>query len=69
MADMGDTLRPVVAERIVEIRCFCGKRIVIGYHESQLCMAHDVPPCERFMRDEPGEKFLRALHCYHRGWS
>jgi hypothetical protein len=71
MATFADTLRPVVVDPVIETKCFCGKRLVIGHQgpKGELCMAHDVPACARYMRDEPAEKFLHSLLCYHRGLS
>lgn len=65
MKKLTDTLAPTVVDTVATYKCFCGAKLVVGFEGSELCMAHDVPACERFMRDEPPDQFLEALrkHC------
>lgn len=49
------------------VKCFCGLMIAVGHADGKPMLLHPEPACERFMSDEPADKFLRALRCLHTG--
>lgn len=48
------------------ILCMCGLRVVFGYgSRGQALIAHPVPTCEFFDRDEPLSEYSSRLHIFN----
>jgi len=56
----------VTVKEALRVKCFCGAEVVVGYSgpDQVPSLFHPDPACERFLRDEPLDKFLAALRIF-----
>lgn len=57
-----------VRKPVVRVKCFCGEWITVGEDDQgDPCLAHELPPCPRYLQPEPMQDFLRALRQHYEG--